>query len=335
MPQVALRFVICASLGLVACRTGRDSNSGPDGRRIHAVPFELNTIIDDTLDAGDGDATDWKSIQLQELSRLEVQLHWDSPDVKMQMVVFDSLGRVLRSGELSGSRGLKAELPRAVAGRYYVMVRVLGHKDDTTYSVKAVSSPVQPERCHDCTIGEQLCLRNDGYVVCESTPEGCNAWVTTFACKPDERCYAGACRPGCKDQCREEQRRCASTRRAQVCRRTRDGCLRWSTPRSCPVDGVCEHGTCRKRREPPAATKHIPGKIISIVRQGNQRVLHIEIGPDSGIRVGDTGFVLSGSSDDPLDNGSFRVKRVTGKYCIATTQLRAVGKNRRVRIRVE
>ena len=61
--------------------------------------------------------------------------------------------------------------------------------------------------------------------------------------------------------------------------------------------------------------------------------LHIRIGSGTGVRPGHTGHVLDGTTNTPLPSGSIRVTRITGDYCIATTQMERLGKNRKVCIK--
>jgi len=77
----------------------------------------------------------------------------------------------------------------------------------------------------------------------------------------------------------------------------------------------------------------VRGKIISLYRYRGRMTLHIEISGDALIKPGMTGSVLKEETEQALSNGQIQVVKVTGRFCIATTDLLKLGKNRWVLIR--
>jgi hypothetical protein len=334
-------FVALCSALVLGCATARNELSGPDALRINATKLELDTVADDTVDAREGDATDWRVLELDRTGLLDIELHWDNDKANLSLELFDEIGKRLASGEVVGGKGRTIQFPVKAKGQYYVRVEAARDNDASPYSVKALFKRVRPKQCHDCTVDQQVCIAKDAYAVCAKNEGGCNAWTEILSCAPDQTCKNGACAVGCEDQCKPDARRCSSKGEFQVCVRNEGGCLQWDVPRDCKRGQVCSNGTCRKTGRspppPPKATEptFVKGKIISMYMRDGRRTLHIEIGENTGVKKGDRGEVLEGTSNDAVANGSFRVVKVSGRFCIAQTALEAIGNNRTVRIHVK
>ena len=66
----------------------------PDGARAKAVKLGLDTPQDDRVSASD-DATDWKVIELEDPTALQLKIYWDSPnDLKASVVLASQFGEV-------------------------------------------------------------------------------------------------------------------------------------------------------------------------------------------------------------------------------------------------
>ncbi len=337
--------VVPLGLMLGSCCSGprcREVNSGPDRDRTRAAPIKLAEVANDEVNGEKKDATDWKYVEVKRPGKLTVTLHWDSEGADLLLSVHDGIGKQLQQGLAWGQKGRRAELKRAMPGRYYIRVQAAG-ADRSTYSVEAELKKTPPPRCHDCTPGERICLKKDGYAFCGETPYGCNAWIQTFACPKDQSCNQGKCVKGCTDQCKSEERRCSGSKGYQVCRTDSSGCLRWSDVIGCAQRRVCKEAKCVKRkrgggRPRPAvaatpAAGAVKGKIISIYRFRGQMMLHIELPDDASVRPGQRGQVLAGGADTPVPGGEVKVIKVSGRYCKAQTTLEKLGKNRWVRFR--
>ncbi len=332
-----------------ACCTGpmcREVNSGPDRHRTRATTVKVPSVNDDSVNASAKDATDWKTFELKKYSQLVVELHWDNQEARLTVALFDSIGARVAQGEAWGQKGQRLIVPKAKKGRYFVRVQVSG-EGGSHYSLRIRRKRVKGGTCHNCTVGEKICLKKDGYALCGKTPTGCNAWIQTFACPKGQSCQNGACVEGCVNQCAAEERRCAARASYQVCRKSAEGCFQWSEVTPCGRRRRCYHGKCRRRKpsnlgktvKPPPSTETsvkggAKGKIISMYRYRDRMTLHIEISAEAGIRAGMTGTVLRGGSQSALPNGRIKVTKVSGRYCIATTTLKKIGKNRWVRINV-
>jgi hypothetical protein len=338
----AMKRAACVLLSLAfACVHGRNDSSGPDAQRINASPLEFDSIADDTVDGDEGDATDWRYLDVAQPGVLDVVLHWDNDKANLTLELYDALGKQLANSDVDGQKGRRVQFEAPHKDRYYLRVEAVA-QGQTAYSLKATFTKKAPKKCHDCTVGQQVCVGKDGYALCQQTKEGCNAWVEVLSCEADQTCREGQCAVGCTDQCKPDERRCAADDAAQVCTRGTGGCLQWSPPNPCQTGWSCEQGKCKKKGgkpppPPPPEVKEIfvEGRIISMYTKEGKRTLHIEVGEDKGVKPGMTGVVLESGTNEAVSNGEFKVVKVTGKFAIAETALEAIGNNRTVRIRVK
>jgi len=335
------------------CTSARclDKLSGPDQERTRATPIKLNTVYNDRVSSPKQDRTDWKSIMVPSLGRLEVQLHWDNEQATLGLTVFNALGAKITEGKIWGPKGIVAEIPKAQPNLYYLRIRSENPEDESTYSLQAIFQKQSADlSCHRCEVGERICLRSDGYVVCEKTRWGCNAWRTIFACPAGLTCLDGRCSREntllmSKSPCSADERRCAGPETFEECTMSSAGSLMWSKPMSCPAGRRCHLGKCRAERsrpprgavakpEPSPAAVVSKGHIVSMYRYRGRMTLHIELGENVDVKPGQTGTVLKGETNNALENGEIQVTKIAGRYCIATSSLQKLGKNRWVRFNV-
>ena len=125
----ALRAIasLIAVLCLAACGAGFNSASGDDAKRGGAIPFQLDTTLDDMVSSARGDDTDWKSFELAAESTIRVRIWWDDPDIDATLTLFDQRARVLAEMEHDDSdRFDEMEPIGLVAGRYFLRVESQG-----------------------------------------------------------------------------------------------------------------------------------------------------------------------------------------------------------------
>jgi hypothetical protein len=86
--------------------------------------------------------------------------------------------------------------------------------------------------------------------------------------------------------------------------------------------------------EGPSET--IEGHIVTAYREGGQLTIHLDKGSAAGVKVGQSGIILSGpSGEDPLSGGAFRVVEVLdANKSVARCAITTLGKNSRVAITV-
>jgi hypothetical protein len=330
---------------LTACAHGRDDFSGADAERTGAAVLALDTIADDAIDVDAGDATDWRYVEVEKPGQLGVQLRWDDPQRQLTLALADALGKVVAEGETWDNNGRQIVFNATEPGRYYVRVAGPETADRITYSLKVAYQRVASGRCFDCVVGAQTCVGKDGFAVCETTKEGCNAWVQVQACPATHVCYEGQCREGCQDQCKAEERRCASGTATQVCVRGPAGCLVWNEPILCEGGTVCSPSSFRCKKPEagskpiatakPAAEVLVRGTIVSSFAEGASRMLHIRVGEGHNVTAGTRGSVLEGETDKPLESGEITVVSVAGAFVKAQTTLATVGNNRKVVFRLK
>ena len=80
----------------------------------------------------------------------------------------------------------------------------------------------------------------------------------------------------------------------------------------------------------------IQGHIVSAYLESGQMTLHIDKGSSAGVKVGQSGTILSGANaEDPLPGGAFKIVQVLdGSKSVGRCSLRSIGKNTRVAITV-
>ncbi len=80
----------------------------------------------------------------------------------------------------------------------------------------------------------------------------------------------------------------------------------------------------------------IEGHIVTAYREGGQLTIHLDKGSSAGVKVGQSGIILSGpSGEDPLSGGAFRVVEVLdANKSVARCAITTLGKNSRVAITV-
>jgi len=88
----------------------------------------------------------------------------------------------------------------------------------------------------------------------------------------------------------------------------------------------------REPREKPAG-EAIQARVVSSFREGGSLMMYIDKGSAAGIKPGDSGTILQGGGEDPLDGGNFRVTKVIdANKCVGQSSLHSLGKNNRVSI---
>jgi hypothetical protein len=338
-------FFCVVSLLQGCCRTDKclNARTGPDGLRTRAKPLRLGVVVNDTVSSPQRDRTDWKFVLLPRAGRLEVTLHWDNGRANLGLGVFNTMGVKIQSGRVWGTGGLRALVAIEEPGRYYVRIRAQQTDDESPYSIRAVFRAEKlgkgAEICHKCKEGERKCLGHDSYTVCAKMKWGCNAWADVFRC-PTGSCKEGLCVGACADECAEGETRCSGGG-VQKCVKTEAGCRVWGSVQKCGGGRRCTRGRCARGRvtRPPRPTPPTPkpqpmvtsvkGKIISLYVYRGRPTLHIElVTPNAVVKPGMQGSVQKGNSGRPLPNGQIQVVKVTGHYCIATTQLQKLGQNR-------
>lgn len=341
----ALKWSLLSLIVLLAsaCCSGAhcpERASGGDWPRTKAKWMKkFGKVINDKVSYPKLDRSDWRYVVLSGPGKLTVQLHWDAGKSKLDLSVWDEMGIKIQDGRVWGSLGLKSVVAIEQPGRYYVRVRAATDDDESTYALRIFFKPEgsAPE-CDPCdTVGLKKCLGDEGFQVCEKKNSKCIGWSKTFSCPSGQSCKDGICagakvarpRPPSRG-CRDKARRCAGRSTYAVCSR-KTGKGRWGKPIVCPGSQVCSKGKCKAGAAPkPVAKGCIKGKIISMYIYQGKPTLHIELPAGHTIKPGSSGGVLQGTTSKKLANGSFKVRKVSGNYCVATTTLNRLGQNRKV-----
>lgn len=327
-----------------------EERSAKDRARSGAKPvLKTGVVINDSVSAPGRDRTDWRSVVVRCKGRLRVELHWDKSGNDLDLTMFNAMGAKIMDGQPWGVLGESALLAVENAGtRFYVRVQARGEDDESTYALRVTpeceDKPEAPmPLCVPCKPGERKCVEDEGFVTCEQKSAGCTIWSQPTACPEGQGCKDGVCGRSC-DTCSKGKSRCVKGA-LQRCVKKGD-CWVWGKARSCGRRKVCKGGrcVCRGRNcggttttvepvKPEPKATCIPGKVISMYPYHGQRMLNIRVTGSKPVQAGMTGYVLQGETSKPLANGKFRITRVSGKNCTATTSLVNVGMNQRVCIK--
>lgn len=129
---------VLLSLGVAACGSHPEANSGGDAYRHQAQAMPLDEWVAGDLDAGEGDRTDWKAVDIEVPGKLVVDFHADDKGVAVDVAVFDRYGYSL--GSVTRPKGADGPVQVTVAakreGRYFVMIQQKAG-GLTSYSVRA------------------------------------------------------------------------------------------------------------------------------------------------------------------------------------------------------
>lgn len=286
------------------------------------------------------DRSDWRYVVVPGPGKLTVEMHWDDGTSRLEMSVWDAMGIRLVQCQDWRMPGARCAVAVENPGRYYVLVRAKGKDDASTYALRIFFKPEGTAlECDPCeAIGEKKCLGDEGFQVCAKQSDKCTGWSKTISCGGGKECREGSCVPSKVDApppprtgCRKGARRCSGRNTYLACV-VRKGKGRWGAPIVCPGSQVCSSGKCRSAAapKPPPKKGCVAGKIISLYLDKGKPILHIELPAGHGIKAGDTGYVKQGSTKSRLTDGGFKVKRVSGNYCVAATSLKVVGQNRKV-----
>jgi hypothetical protein len=120
---------------------GGDGGGPPeddDGDRLHAKECQINTPIDDKVDAQKGDKFDWRKVTL--LGRPGVatfELHWDEEAANLDVDIYDAYGtNVGRSPpRMEGAQVKRVLVEIPQPGLYYIRVSAPGPKDTSIYTL--------------------------------------------------------------------------------------------------------------------------------------------------------------------------------------------------------
>ncbi len=143
---IAIAALACGALGChgetksTTPAEDPDRASGADRQRSGAVAMPVQRPVTDEVSWAKGDATDWKSLQLDgKPGLLEVRLHWDNANADLLVDVFDGQGTQIASspGLQPGSveKRITVEIP--APGLYFVRVSAHGKDDASVYTLEA------------------------------------------------------------------------------------------------------------------------------------------------------------------------------------------------------
>ena len=120
------------------CGAGFESASGQDGLRGGSAEAAVDQYIDDRVSASEGDNSDWRVIELEQASKVTVEIWWDNPEVTGTLLIRGRQAASIRKLEhQSGQRHERLgpfELPE---GKWYI--RVQTESGSSGYTLRVVT----------------------------------------------------------------------------------------------------------------------------------------------------------------------------------------------------
>jgi hypothetical protein len=318
----------------------QDSNTGADGKEKGAKPITLENgegKVAGIVTYPGGDRVDWKLLELPDKQRgtLDIQLAWTPPRPGLQLAfdVFDEWNRpVVQSQKTSKKRSAgrtRSATVQDARGKYLIRVYAVGRGDAGKYRLtvdfkEATAGPAFDPLKLEIPDPPKLAAVPDVVPPCDpfkfdpQNPECRNVC-------PDVGAPPGW--PACKDKCPTPP-----NVELPACQRTMD-CPNPPDRRvlKCLAEKQIKWPKCPDPRNPDPANPNcdnikIPpviGRIIESKIQGNELIVTIGAGSNSGIASNWTARVLSGSGDSLLAGGDIKVVRVDKAVTVGKTKLTA------------
>lgn len=136
-----MQTLIAAMVGfllLTGCGPDADEKSGGDHQRGIAKELKLGEPTPDSVNKGEGDATDWKFVQVEKPGPLMLNVGWDSPDALEAIVqVVNSFGETIKQLKHDPGKRKESLGPFSVLkGKTFIMVKASDGGSVYTLEVK-------------------------------------------------------------------------------------------------------------------------------------------------------------------------------------------------------
>jgi hypothetical protein len=323
------------------------SNSGPDGAQKGAKTVTLENgegAATGIVTYPGGDRVDWKLIELPDKQRgtLNIRLAWTTPRPGLQLAfdVFDEWNQPIvqstkTSRKRSKGRSKTADVEDA-RGKYFVRVYAVGRGDAGKYRMtvefkEASSGPAFDPAKLEIPDPPKLAAVPEPEIPCDEFAfdqknPACKNVCPAQGAPPGWPACAGRCPnpPDINLKPCQDTMECPNPpdRRVKSCKRVFPACKDPRNPD--PANPNCDNV-----KVPPVIARIIGNNV-----QGQEVIITIAAGANSGVGKDWTGSVLRGESEQPLAGGDVTVIRVdkgvtVGKVRLTTDQLAA---NARVRL---
>jgi hypothetical protein len=315
----------------------QDSNTGADGKEKGAKSITLENGEGRTsgiVTYPGGDRIDWKLVELPEKQRgtLDIQLAWTPPRSGLQLAfdVFDEWNRPIVQSQKSSKKAkgrTRSATVQDARGKYLIRVYAVNRGDAGKYRLtvdfkEATSGPGFDPLKLEIPDPPKLAAVPDVVPPCDplqfdpKNPECRNVCPDTGA-PPNW--------PACKDKCPTPP-----DANNPVCQKTMD-CPNPPDARvlKCLADKEHKWPKCPDPRNPDLSNPNcvgikippVVGRIINSSISGNEVIVTIGAGSNSGIAADWTAHVLNGSSQNPLAGGDIKVIRVDKQVTVGKTKL--------------
>ena len=137
--QFSVTFVVTVLASLASgCGAGFESASGQDGLRGGSAEAAVGEYIDDRVSANEGDNSDWRVIELDQMSKVTVEVWWDNPEVDGNVLIRSRIASSIRKIEhKDGQRHEKLGPLELDEGKWYI--RVQATSGSSGYTMRIVT----------------------------------------------------------------------------------------------------------------------------------------------------------------------------------------------------
>ena len=116
-----------------------DWESGKDKTRKGAKPVKLNEVLNDSLDAGAGDHSDWRQISLKKKGSIQIVVVFDTPEkIRARVRLTNAFGSTMRekSQDQTSNREVSMGPYYLDKGDYFLLIQ--STKGASVYSLKVI-----------------------------------------------------------------------------------------------------------------------------------------------------------------------------------------------------
>jgi hypothetical protein len=327
----ALAILVVASC---ARNISQDKATGPDGKVKGAKALTLENgeaKASGIVTYPGGDRVDWKLLEIPEKQRgqLDIKLQWTPPREGLQLAfdVFDEWNTPIVQSKKTGKKKSTARVRTAMIddakGKYFIRIYAPNRGDAGKYKLTVeFRETTGPGTINWATVEvpepPKLAAIPEAEAVCDEFSFD----IKNPACRTV--CGNGAPPnwPGCAGKCPTPpdptneacwDKVCPSppTMRSKACMRD----VAKNFPPCDKANPDPDNPKCNVKAAP------VVGRVMRQEVQGNEVVITVAAGSDQGITSGWKGQLLRGTTDAPLDGGSFAVLRVGKRELIGKVKL--------------
>jgi hypothetical protein len=297
-PFLAMLFVsITAMTAMMACGDISSIDEDTDNKQAKALLLPPNMLVKDSVNAEEGDATDWRDFTVFVESEVVITYviggMGAEHDVVGDVTCFDMKSKEV-AGEPVSPETQTYELRFTAKGKQHYFCRLRAKQGASAYAINSETTAVVRDPCAACS-DEEKCIDE------ECVPK--DACVP--ACSNGQVCSSGSCECSRGMKWSRSRGKCIKSRRGTKARPPCGGCAGGM---------VCDRATdsCVKAAVTPKPRKKSKARVLSAVPAGSKgAILTINRGARHGIKAKMTGTLANGASVEVIEVFPFRCRART------------------------